>query len=140
MLFNSLEFILFFIIVTSLYFLLPHKYRWLHLLLASCYFYMCFVPIYIFILLGTIVIDYFAGIWIERSSGTQRKMYLVISLISNIGILAVFKYYNFFAGNINFIQHSFNVPYLSILLPIGLSFHTFQAMSYTIEEIGRAHV
>ena len=133
MLFNSLEFILFFIIVTSLYFLLPHKYRWLHLLLASCYFYMCFVPIYIFILLGTIVIDYFAGIWIERSSGIQRKMYLVISLISNIGILAVFKYYNFFAGNINFIQHSFNVPYLSILLPIGLSFHTFQAMSYTIE-------
>ena len=133
MLFNSLEFLLFFIIVTSFYFLLPHKFRWLHLLLASCYFYMCFVPVYIFILLGTIVIDYFAGIWIERSTGKQRKTYLVISLVSNIGILAVFKYYNFFVDNINYVQDSFNIPYLSILLPIGLSFHTFQAMSYTID-------
>lgn len=133
MLFNSLEFLLFFIIVTALFFILPHKYRWLHLLLASCYFYMCFVPVYILILAGTIVIDYFAGIWIERSLGRRKKMFLIISLVSNIGILAVFKYYNFFIDNINYLQDSFKLPYLSILLPIGLSFHTFQAMSYTIE-------
>jgi len=133
MLFNSLEFLLFFVIVTTLFFILPHKYRWLHLLLASCYFYMCFVPVYILILAGTILIDYFAGIWIEKSAGKTRRLFLVISLVSNIGILAVFKYYNFFVENINQVQDLYHIPSLSILLPIGLSFHTFQAMSYTIE-------
>ena len=137
MLFNSLEFLLFFVIVTSIFFMLPHKYRWFHLLAASCYFYMFFVPVYILILFGTIIIDYFAGIWIEQSSGLLRKRLLVLSLISNIGVLAFFKYYNFFLDNINVLSgnsdgHSI-LPYLSILLPIGLSFHTFQAMSYTIE-------
>ncbi|MBK9798170.1 MAG: MBOAT family protein [Bacteroidetes bacterium] len=137
MLFNSIDFILFFLVVTPLYFLLPFKFRWLMLLLASCYFYMAFVPIYILILGATIVIDYFAGIWIERSSGRQRKLLLVLSLISNIGVLAVFKYYNFLNENFSLLTHSLGfqnpIPYLSILLPIGLSFHTFQAMSYTIE-------
>lgn len=137
MLFNSIDFILFFLVVTPLYFLLPFKFRWLMLLLASCYFYMAFVPIYILILGATIVIDYFAGIWIERSSGRQRKLLLVLSLISNIGVLAVFKYYNFLNENFSLLTQSLGfqnpIPYLSILLPIGLSFHTFQAMSYTIE-------
>jgi len=137
MLFNSFEFLLFFIIVTVLFFVLPHKYRWFHLLLASCIFYMAFVPVYIFILFGTIIIDYFAGILIERSSGSRRKRLLIISLISNIGVLAVFKYYNFFLDNINTLAGvdagRSVLPYLHMLLPIGLSFHTFQAMSYTIE-------
>jgi alginate O-acetyltransferase complex protein AlgI len=137
MLFNSIDFILFFLVVTPLYFLLPFKFRWLMLLLASCYFYMAFVPIYILILGATIVIDYFAGIWIERSTGHKRKMLLVLSLISNIGVLAVFKYYNFLNENFSLLTQSLGfqnpIPYLSILLPIGLSFHTFQAMSYTIE-------
>lgn len=137
MLFNSIDFILFFLVVTPLYFLLPFKFRWLMLLLASCYFYMAFVPIYILILGATIVIDYFAGIWIERSTGPKRKMLLVLSLISNIGVLAVFKYYNFLNENFSLLTQSLGfqnpIPYFSILLPIGLSFHTFQAMSYTIE-------
>lgn len=137
MLFNSFEFLLFFPIVTSLYFTLPHKIRWLLLLLASCYFYMAFVPAYILILAFTIIIDYFAGIIIENSEGKNRKLFLIISLISNVAILAFFKYYNFFAVNITAILNSIHIPnsipYLSILLPIGLSFHTFQAMSYTIE-------
>ncbi|MDB5199016.1 MAG: rane bound O-acyl transferase family protein [Chitinophagaceae bacterium] len=131
MLFNSLEFIIFFIIVTSVYFFLPHKYRWFHLLAASCYFYMAFIPVYILILGGTIVVDYFAGVWIENANGTRRKLFLVLSLIANIGVLAVFKYYNFFVDNINAL--GFHFSFLKILLPIGLSFHTFQAMSYTIE-------
>lgn len=131
MLFNSLEFVVFFIIVTWLYFLLPHKYRWFHLLAASCYFYMAFVPVYILILGGTIVIDYLAGIYIEKATGVKRKFYLLLSLIANIGVLAVFKYYNFFVDNINSLGFQFS--FLKILLPIGLSFHTFQAMSYTIE-------
>ena len=136
MLFNSFEFIVFFILVTTSYFLLPHKFRWLLLLVASCYFYMAFVPIYILILFGTILIDYFAGILIENAEGKKRKSFLILSLFANIGVLAVFKYYNFFATNINELLSSFslkNIPLLRILLPIGLSFHTFQAMSYTIE-------
>jgi alginate O-acetyltransferase complex protein AlgI len=131
-LFNSLEFIAFFLIVTPLYYLLPHKFRWFHLLVASCWFYMAFVPIYIVILFGTIIIDYVAGILIEQARGNTRKHYLVVSLVANIGVLFVFKYYNFFIGNINDAS-GLSIPLLTILLPIGLSFHTFQAMSYTIE-------
>lgn len=137
MLFNSLNFLFFFVIVTTVYFLLPHKYRWFHLLAASCYFYMAFVPIYIVILAATIIIDYFAGIWIENVTGKKRRLFLILSLITNIGVLAVFKYYNFFIDNLNALfevgnrTHQFS--YLKMLLPIGLSFHTFQAMSYTIE-------
>ncbi len=137
MLFNSFHFVFFFIIVTSLYFAIPYKKRWLLLLLSSCYFYMAFVPIYILILGFTIVIDYFAGIYIENAEGKRRKLFLIFSLIANIGVLAVFKYYNFINTNFSFLLHGFGlnnpIPYLSILLPIGLSFHTFQAMSYTIE-------
>ena len=138
MLFNSLDFLLFFPIVTILYFLLPHKYRWIHLLLASCIFYMAFVPVYILILFFTIVIDYIAGIVIENAEKKKRKFFLTVSIVANAGVLAVFKYYNFFIGNVNDLLHSLhvstaNIPFLSILLPIGLSFHTFQAMSYTIE-------
>jgi alginate O-acetyltransferase complex protein AlgI len=137
MLFNSLQFVVYFIIVTFAYFLLPHKYRWVLLLAASCYFYMAFVPVYILILGFTIVIDYFAGILLEEKKGKARKFYLIASLCANIGVLAVFKYYNFFNHNVDkfygLFEASTPLPYLSILLPIGLSFHTFQAMSYTIE-------
>ncbi len=137
MLFNSIQFLIFFVVVTVLFYLLPHKFRWLLLLLASCYFYMAFVPVYILILGFTIVIDYFAGLYIEKSTGHKRKLFLVISLIANIGVLCVFKYYNFINANITSVLSVWNYsnpfPYLAILLPIGLSFHTFQAMSYTIE-------
>jgi alginate O-acetyltransferase complex protein AlgI len=142
MLFNSFHFLFFFVIITTLYFIIPHTKRWILLLAASCYFYMAFVPIYILILGFTIVVDYFAGIYIEKSQGKQRKFYLVCSLIANIGILCVFKYYNFINTNFSYLLHGFGlsnpIPYLSILLPIGLSFHTFQAMSYTIE-VYRGH-
>jgi len=137
MLFNSFQFLFFFIIVTALYFAIPYKRRWILLLISSCYFYMAFVPIYILILGFTIVIDYFAGIYIEKNEGKKRKLFLIFSLIANIGVLAVFKYYNFLNLNFSYLMHGFGlsnpIPYLSILLPIGLSFHTFQAMSYTIE-------
>ncbi len=137
MLFNSINFLLFFIVVTVAYFLIPHRFRWLLLLLASCYFYMSFIPLYILILGFTIVIDYVAGIYLEKFSGKKRKYFLIASLIANIGVLAVFKYYNFFIDNINAMGTWWGLqgtlPYLGIILPIGLSFHTFQAMSYTIE-------
>jgi alginate O-acetyltransferase complex protein AlgI len=138
MLFNSIEFLVFFVVVTVLYYALPHRFRWLLLLLASCGFYMAFIPAYILILLATIGVDYIAGIQIEQAQGPRRKQFLVLSLVANLGVLAFFKYYNFFTDNVNALLQSLHVttydlPYLSIILPIGLSFHTFQAMSYTIE-------
>ncbi len=138
MLFNSLEFALFFPIVTILFFMLPHKLRWILLLLASCFFYMFFKPIYILILFLTIFIDYFAGIWIAQTEDKKkRKRLLLLSIIANVGVLVVFKYFNFLVDNINVVLTSLHttgkIPILNIILPIGLSFHTFQAMSYTIE-------
>ena len=137
MVFNSLQFLVFFGIVTSAYFLLAHKYRWALLLLASCYFYMAFLPVYLGILGLTIVIDYFAGIYLERFQGGAKKIFLGCSLLANLGVLAVFKYYFFFSDNFNFLANYFSLPVhfpvFNFLLPIGLSFHTFQAMSYTIE-------
>ncbi|MCX6197834.1 MAG: MBOAT family protein [Bacteroidetes bacterium] len=138
MLFNSLTFLIFFPLVTIIYFLLPHRARWAWLLAASCYFYMFFKAVYILILFFTIIIDYFAGILLENEKNAQRKKWwLIASLIANIGVLAVFKYFNFLNGNLSglctFFGSTNPIPYLSILLPIGLSFHTFQAMSYTIE-------
>lgn len=138
MLFNSIDFVIFYIVVTVLYFAVPHKFKWILLLAASCYFYMAFVPVYILILGFTIVVDYFAGIYIEAEHvPRRRKMLLAASIITNAGILIFFKYFNFLNLNLDILLHKFNyhnpIPYLTILLPIGLSFHTFQAMSYTIE-------
>jgi alginate O-acetyltransferase complex protein AlgI len=141
MLFNSVDFLIFFPVVTALYFILEHKFRWILLLLASCYFYMSFVPEYIIILFVTIGIDYAAGILIDQNQGRRRKSFLIASIVANVGILCVFKYYNFFIGSFNDIlpeQSAMRLPLLQILLPIGLSFHTFQSMSYTIE-VYRGH-
>ncbi len=143
MLFNSLTFLIFFPLVTIIYFLLPHRARWAWLLAASCYFYMFFKAVYILILFFTIIIDYYAGILLENEKNAQRKKWwLIASLIANIGVLAVFKYFNFLNNNLSGLCTLFGstnpIPYLSILLPIGLSFHTFQAMSYTIE-VYRGH-
>ena len=137
MLFNSLEFLLFFPVVTAAFFLLPDRFRWALLLAASCFFYMFFIPAYVLILIFTIVIDYFAGILIERSEGRRRKGFLLASLVANIGVLAVFKYFNFLNGIAVDAVSTFGVQwpvgFLHLILPIGLSFHTYQAMSYTIE-------
>lgn len=138
MLFNSFHFLLFFPIVTAIYFVIPHKYRWLWLLLASCSFYMFFKAVYILILFFTIIIDYIAGIYIEEAhSLIDKKRLLFVSIVANVLVLAVFKYFNFLNDNLSGIMswagYQNPIPALSILLPIGLSFHTFQAMSYTIE-------
>jgi len=138
MLFNSFSFLLFFPIVVITFFLLPHRFRWLFLLMASCFFYMFFKPEYILILAFTIIIDYYAGKLIASAENkTRRRGFLILSLAANISILAFFKYYNFINYNITdlagYFGYTIHIPILTILLPIGLSFHTFQAMSYTIE-------
>ncbi|MCE3227908.1 MAG: putative rane protein involved in D-alanine export [Bacteroidetes bacterium] len=138
MLFNSFNFLIFFPVVTLLYFVLPHRLRWFMLLTASCVFYMFFIPEYILILAFTILVDYFAGILIEQENNKKKKKrWLILSLVANIGVLAIFKYYNFFNTNFKSISEAigwnYGIPALEMVLPIGLSFHTFQAMSYTIE-------
>jgi len=137
MLFNSIQFLIFFAVVTTGYFLAPHRMRWALLLAASCCFYMAFIPAYILILIFTIIVDYFAARWIEASMGSRRRMFLVASLIANCTVLAFFKYYNFLNDallhSFNLLGIAYSIPFLNVVLPIGLSFHTFQAMSYTIE-------
>ena len=138
MIFNSIQFLVFFVLVTALYYMLPYRYRWPMLLAASCWFYMAFVPVYILILAFTIGVDYAAGILIAGSTGKRRKNWLIASIVANVGVLAIFKYYGFLTDNWEALMHSFgfigySVPDLGIILPIGLSFHTFQSLSYTIE-------
>jgi D-alanyl-lipoteichoic acid acyltransferase DltB (MBOAT superfamily) len=98
---------------------------------------MVLVPKYILILFFLILVDYTAGLLIERSQGRRRKQVLVVSLIANIGMLGVFKYFNFVDQNLATLFNSFGLNHIAsnlhIILPIGLSFHTFQSMSYTIE-------
>lgn len=139
MLFNSFEFFLFFPAVTLLYFFMPHRFRWQLLLAASCLFYMAFIPKYIAILGVTIVIDYVAALWIVRPgvAPAKRKNILIISILSTCLVLFVFKYCNFVNSNLIFLAKmlgwNYPIATLNIILPIGLSFHTFQSLSYVIE-------
>lgn len=137
MLFNSWQFLLFFPLVTGLYFALPHRLRWALLLAASCLFYMAFVPAYILILAFTIAVDYVAGLVIAKAEGRRRQVILGVSLAANLGVLGFFKYFNFFNDNLRglaeFLHWNYPIEALAIVLPIGLSFHIFQSLSYTIE-------
>ena len=143
MVFNSIEFLIFLPIVVAVFYLLPQKFRWLWLLAASCVFYMWFVPKYILILLVTIVIDYSAGLLMERYGNQPRKKktFLVISIVSTLTVLLIFKYLNFITENLDHLCASLGMEthlMTHIILPIGLSFHTFQSMSYVIE-VYRGH-
>lgn len=137
MLFNSLDYFFFLPAVVLLYYLLPQRLRWILIFVSSCLFYMAFIPKYILVLFAIIVIDYSAAIWMEKLHGKARKRLLLISLFANVGILAFFKYFGF--ANQTLIDFfalfgkEFKYYDLGIILPIGLSFHTFQSMSYTIE-------
>jgi alginate O-acetyltransferase complex protein AlgI len=137
MLFNSLEFALFFPIVSILYFVLQQRLRTPMLLAASCIFYMAFIPAYILILVVTILIDYAAGIYLERKTGALRKVILGISILATCAVLFVFKYYAFvttnFIGFAGLWGWKLTTPALNLILPIGLSFHTFQSLSYVVE-------
>ncbi len=137
MTFNSLWYFLFFPVVTGLYFFTPHRFRWAILLAASALFYMAFVPAYIVILGATIVIDYTAALFMERTQGRVRTALLIVSVVATCLILFFFKYYLFFTSSLttasNWTGHPLSFPILQILLPIGLSFHTFQSLSYIIE-------
>ena len=137
MLFNSPEFLIFFPLVVVLFFLAPSRFQWVVLLLASAYFYMSFVPWYILILIFLVIIDYSLGRAMEHQVGVRRKLLLIVSIVGNLGILFVFKYFNFFNANITALAHAigwnYSIESLRFLLPIGLSFHVFQSLAYVIE-------
>jgi D-alanyl-lipoteichoic acid acyltransferase DltB (MBOAT superfamily) len=142
MLFNSLHFIVFFIFVTTSYYTTPWRWRWVLLLIASAYFYASFIPAYLLLLGIIIIFDYAAGICISKLSGAARRCMLVMSIIANVGFLSFFKYFDFLNANISALLDLIGVDYQfaalaeqypGLALPIGLSFHTFQSMSYTIE-------
>ena len=142
--FNSSQFLIFFPIVTLLYFLMPQRFRWVWLLLASYYFYMSWNPRYAILIAVSTLITYGCGRLIERinsdsqeKQALKKKLCLVFGLLSNLGILFFFKYWGFFSENILHLGHLLNIhvemPVFDIILPVGISFYTFQALGYLID-------
>lgn len=140
MLFNSFEFLVFFTLVCILFFALcKSKYQNPFLLIASYYFYMNWKPTYAVLILGSTIITYLCALFVERFNGNnvKQKTALVTSLILNFGILFVFKYFNFINESVFSVLSlcglKWTVPNLDILLPVGISFYTFQAVGYSID-------
>ena len=138
MLFNSLNFCLFLPIVVVTYYLLPFRLRWMLLLAASYFFYMCWNPYYVILILLSTAVDYWAGLKMGACEKKEsKKKYLILSILTNLGLLLYFKYFNFFAGSLNeiFLASEMNarVPLFDILLPVGISFYTFQTLSYSFD-------
>ncbi len=128
MLFTTLTFVVFLVTVLTLFYVLPRSLRRYLLLAASLVFYMAWRAKYVVVILSLITVDYFAALWINRRQGASRRVALLISLAANIGMLGWFKYANFVLG----IFHP-GVRALDIILPLGISFHTFQSISYVID-------
>lgn len=138
MLFNSIHFLIFFPLVVTLYFLIPHRYRWFLLLISSYYFYMSWRLEYVILILLSTIVDYLAGIAIYNTKNKKKKkIFLGISLFINLGLLFAFKYFNFFSESIRALLTIFTIQLhpitLKWLLPVGISFYTFQTISYTID-------
>lgn len=138
MLFNSLEFLIFFPLVVLLYFLLPHKYRWVMLLVSSYVFYMGWNAAYALLLLATTTVTYFASVLIETNKKqSAKKGFLIASIVINLGILFTFKYFEFFTTGLYAVLDVLKISYTpvrySLILPVGISFYIFQALGYSID-------
>ena len=134
MLFTTLPFLAFLIVVLSLFYLLPKPARRYLLLAASLFFYMMWNVKFVVLLLGLITVDYFAALWIRSRQGWQRRIALLVSLAANIGMLGWFKYANFVRETwLHFARPGMPIQPLDIILPLGISFHTFQSISYVID-------
>ena len=137
MLFNSLQFAIFFPVVFALYWSLPEKFRVYIILVSSYYFYMSWNAKYVVLILFTTIVSYFAAIMLEKFR-LARKLILVITLLSCLGVLFVFKYFNFISETlVNFLNMFASIKLhpvtLKLLLPVGISFYTFQTLSYVID-------
>jgi D-alanyl-lipoteichoic acid acyltransferase DltB (MBOAT superfamily) len=134
MLFTSLHFGIFLAVVLALFYTLPKPARRYLLLAASLFFYLAWIPRYIVILLLLITIDFFAALWIESREGTRRRGALILSLCANLGLLGWFKYANFLRDTwFALVNSGAHVEPLAIIVPLGISFHTFQSLSYVID-------
>ena len=142
MLFNSLDYILFLGIAIAGFWLLARhaQLRIVFVFVASCLFYMAWHPAYIVLILGSTVVDYVVGLRIHATENEKaRKRWLLVSLVSNLGLLGIFKYFNFASQATADVFHLFlgitieSPPFLDVLLPVGISFYTFQTLSYTID-------
>ena len=138
MLFNSLHFIIFLPTVLLLYFAVKNKYRLIVILGSSYYFYMSWRVEYVVLLLICTLVNYFSAIVINRSENiNKRKILLIFSLIVSLSLLFTFKYFNFVGDSVNGFLKMFSIEFtpleLNVLLPIGISFYTFQAIGYTID-------
>jgi D-alanyl-lipoteichoic acid acyltransferase DltB (MBOAT superfamily) len=137
--FNSWQYLAFFSIIFFLYYAITAKNKhWsnkisqIMLLAASLFFYACWNPIYILLILFSVLVTWLSGLLMEGRVQNHKRLVLIGSLVINLGILFFFKYYNFFAGQFGRFA-SFNMPNFNILLPVGISFYTFQALGYSID-------
>lgn len=149
MLFNSVPFLMFFPAVLLVHFVLPRRVRWIWLLVVSYYFYMCWNPVYALLMLTSTAVTYLSGLLIGRCRVPEEthgagsalwhhpRIWAALSLIINLGILFCFKYYRFAAENLTALLSNMGIswqpPELDVLLPVGISFYTFQALSYTMD-------
>ena len=138
MTFNSWEFILFYPIVLLLYFVLPKKMRWPMLLVASYFFYMCYSPDLVFLIFGTTLISWVASRIIDKTEKKAiKRLAIVVTLIASLGVLFFYKYFNFLSTAISSVVGLFGGPsdpvLLDLVLPVGISFYTFQTLSYAID-------
>lgn len=136
--FNSIEFLIFYCIVLLMYWIVPYKIRWILLLAASWYFYMSWNPKFLLLILSTTAVTFFCAREIEKTeSKRKRKIYLMITVIICFGELIFFKYFNFLINSLIHVGKIFHSDIqdvsFNILLPVGISFYTFQTMSYVFD-------
>ncbi len=133
MLFNSLEYAVFLPTVFLVYWIIPHRFRWILLLICSYYFYMSWNAKYIVLIAATTIVSYLCAVLIEKTNRVAfKRLYVIGALIVSLGVLYLFKYFNF---SMNVIEHFIpvNMVRLNLLLPVGISFYTFQTLSYVID-------
>ena len=138
MLFNSFAFAIFLPIVFIFYWVLPHKARWILMLAASYYFYMSWNAKYVFLILFTTIISYVAAILLEKTEKLRNKKWILVgTAVACLGVLFFFKYFNFVSESLTAVFRLFaiqmNPLLLNLLLPVGISFYTFQTLSYVID-------
>ncbi len=138
MLFNSFSFAIFLPIVFILYWVLPHKCRWILMLLASYYFYMSWNIKYVFLILFTTAVSYYAALLLEKQESKKKKKWILAgTAVLCLGVLFFFKYFNFVSESVTAVLSVFSLkmnPFvLNLLLPVGISFYTFQTLSYVID-------
>ncbi|MCK9219772.1 MAG: MBOAT family protein [Bacteroidales bacterium] len=138
MLFNSIGYLIFLPVIVILYYALPYRWRWALLLAGSYFFYILWRVEFVLILMSATLVSYLAALKMgQKAKKKDRKIFLIISIVINLGMLVFFKYLGFFTDIINqfaaITGNKFSIPYYGILLPIGISFYTFQTIGYTLD-------